>query len=166
MTKLWGANGPSAFDVAQGSAGTCYFLASLGSVAEQNDGDGRDTIEKLIVLPDEGPGPTEEGSASHKAYGVLFCLQGGWTFVVTDNQLAIRDGDIAYCKTNGGVLWPALMEKAWCIAAGGGYMKNVEGGLPLVALHCLTGCPGNNYGCSDASENELWEAMQEAVAIT
>ncbi|KAJ1562482.1 hypothetical protein HK096_009122 [Nowakowskiella sp. JEL0078] len=66
-------DGCDAADVMQGSAGTCYFLAAVASLANMSN-----LIERICVARDETVG----------VYGFIFFRDGEWTSVVVDDQLA------------------------------------------------------------------------------
>jgi hypothetical protein len=71
-------DGPTAADVHQGNAGTCWFLASLMAVTAK-----RELMEKVCVARDEKVG----------VYGFVFYRDGEWVHEVIDDKLYIRVGD-------------------------------------------------------------------------
>ncbi|MEN9843717.1 MAG: hypothetical protein RLZZ612_1546 [Pseudomonadota bacterium] len=111
------AGGPAAFDVNQGSAGTCYLLASIASIAK--------------VSPESFNGTfVSNGTGANGAptWGVrFFDTKGNVHWVTVNNQLAVRnpdDTDAAYTKVKGvdaqgqptKELWAPLIEKAYAQA--------------------------------------------------
>lgn len=106
--------GPTAFDVNQGSAGTCYLLASIASVAKVNP----DAFNATFVS-------NGAGADGAPTWGVrFFDTKGEAHWVTVNNQLAVRnpnDADAAYTKVKGvdaqgqptKELWAPLVEKAY-----------------------------------------------------
>ena len=104
---LFSSSGPTMDDLYQGAVGDCYFLATLGAVANTNP----DWIEQSIV--DFGDG----------TFGVRFMTEAGnQEFVRVDGDLAVnytQDGGSTLAYTGfgeGGSIWAPLMEKAWTFA--------------------------------------------------
>lgn len=140
------AGGVQAFDVNQGSAGTCYLLASVASLAQVRP----DVFNGVFVS--NGPGPDGQPT-----WGVRFYDTAGKAHWVTvNNQLVVRnpsDTEPAYAKAKGvdaqgqvtAELWVPLLEKAYAQANELGIFKRdaavnsmaaIEGGLaePIVFL--------------------------------
>lgn len=111
------AGGPAAFDVNQGSAGTCYLLASIASIAKVNP----DTFNATFVS-------NGTGANGAPTWGVrFFDTKGNVHWVTVNNQLVVRnpdDTDAAYTKVKGvdaqgqptQELWAPLVEKAYAQA--------------------------------------------------
>lgn len=139
-------DGVRASDVHQGTAGTCYLMASLGAIANVNPS----LIEKDFIS-DNGDG----------TYAVrLFDVNGEKHYVTVDNNLAVNEkGQAALAKPFDGELWVSLVEKAYAQAnAQDGLLlrsnninsfQAVEGGL-AAPLKQITGLNYNYYsGQSD-----------------
>ena len=107
----------AAFDVSQGSAGTCYLLAAIATVAQVNPGAFNSLFASNGVGGDGLP-----------TWGVRFYDTAGKPHWVTvNNQLAVRNADdttAAYTKVKGvdaagatvAELWAPLVEKAYAQA--------------------------------------------------
>jgi hypothetical protein len=126
---LFGPNGPSPDDIAQGYVGDCYFLASLGEVAEQSP----QTIKNMFIDNHDG------------TYAVRFWEydpnRSGWVadYVTVDLQLPTVHGSklfafagwyqggqaVQYTDPNA-VLWPALLEKAYAQLASEGWSRSID----------------------------------------
>lgn len=108
--------GAQAFDVNQGSAGTCYLLASMAALAQVNP----TSLNSVFVANGTSGGST--------TWGVRFYdTKGNANWVTVNNQLVVKaadDADAAYAKvkgvdTKGTVtqeLWAPLIEKAYAQA--------------------------------------------------
>ena len=78
------------------------------------------------------------------AHSIMLFLQ--WAFVLIDVQLLNRNSNPASGgrRTKGirlprdGSVWPLLLEKAWCVHAGG--WDHITGGKSCLAFKCMTGC--------------------------
>ena len=111
------AGNTAAFDVSQGSAGTCYLLAAIASIAHVNP-----TAFNALFAAN---GANANGSTT---WGVRFFDTAGKAHWVTvDNQLVVRNADdsiAAYTKVKGvdaaGIstpeMWAPLVEKAYAQA--------------------------------------------------
>lgn len=101
--------GAAAFDVNQGSAGTCYLLAAIATVAQVNPG----AFDAMFAS-------SGAGADGAPTWGVrFFDTKGQAHWVTVNNQLAVRtadDVDAAYTKVKGGELWAPLVEKAYAQA--------------------------------------------------
>jgi hypothetical protein len=98
---LFGANGPTADDIAQGQVGDCYFLSTLASIAKTD----AKTIENSIC--DMGDG----------TYSVEFHVKGVAVYERVDNDLATYSWSHttpAYANLGAGSsMWVAIFEKAF-----------------------------------------------------
>lgn len=111
------AGGTTAFDVSQGSAGTCYLLAGIATVAHVNPG----AFNAMFASNGASAGGTS-------TWGVrFFDTKGQAHWVTVNNQLAVRnaeDTQAAYTKVKGqdasgntvAELWAPLVEKAYAQA--------------------------------------------------
>lgn len=115
--------------------GDCWFLSALSVLASYERG----TLIRKLFPGGQGPDASRVG-----AYAVRICHSGAWKTVYIDDQLPCSGGgrfaiQPAYASLNNRVLWPALVEKALAKLSGG--YRDIVGGLPLEALHLLTGWP-------------------------
>lgn len=104
-------------DVNQGSAGTCYLLASIAAIAQVNPG----TLNKVFAS-------NGAGTDGLQTWGVRFYdTKGQVHWVTVNNQLVVRDANdtsAAYTKVKGvdaqgaatQELWAPLIEKAYAQA--------------------------------------------------
>ena len=96
-------NGVAASDVTQGSAGTCYFLAAIGAIANANPS----YITNAI---------TDNGNGT---YGVRLYLDGVAIYTTVNAALPTSLGKLPFAgnvtKSTTGELWVALMEKAYAL---------------------------------------------------
>jgi Calpain family cysteine protease len=119
---------PTASQVQQGDLGDCYLLASAAAIAMFQP----QWLENRIV--DEGNG----------IFGVTLTINGQTQTYTVDANLLVGpgqtfEGDIpTNGKVSDGVLWPAIVEKAYADATGG-YPNMDNGNAPSAALQALTG---------------------------
>lgn len=109
--------GATAFDVNQGSAGTCYLMAAIASIAQVNPNALNSTFVSNGVGADGSP-----------TWGVrFFDTKGDAHWVTVNNQLVVRNADdtnAAYAQVKGvnaqgqatQELWAPLIEKAYAQA--------------------------------------------------
>ena len=95
-------NGITALDVNQGSAGTCYLIASMESIAALNPS----IIENAFI------------DNKNETYGVRFFYNGEPIYVTVNKDIPITSwGSIAYAgnktKDLSGEAWASLLEKAY-----------------------------------------------------
>jgi hypothetical protein len=112
-------NGPQFSDIHQGSNGDCYFLASLGALAQNEP----QTIQQAIA-------PLGDGT-----YVVRFYRNGQAVYLRLDADLPVNGSSLSYARTGSqGQLWAPLMEKAYAFfrysqnsyaSLWGGWMSNV-----------------------------------------
>jgi hypothetical protein len=159
--SLFGPNGPSYLDVAQGAEGDCWLMASLAEVAARAPSD----IENMFTYD----GTATENGISVRIYSVRFFNNNGVAeYVTVDTELPFitnPNGTVTYQYDNpvNGVLWAALAEKAYVEANGAGFVTSLHvgtdsydalgnqssylglftGGLPSWALQAITGQPAS-----------------------
>ncbi len=136
--------GFNAFDVTQGSAGTCYLLAAIAAIAEtETIAKQQPTNANLNLYRTAFEQVFVKNDAATPTYGVRFFDQNGKPFWVTvDNQLVVRSESAtapSYTKLSAaGELWAPLIEKAYAQANEFGAfgrtksdnsMMAIEGGL-------------------------------------
>ncbi|VTJ72589.1 Hypothetical predicted protein [Marmota monax] len=102
----------SRFDIQQGIAGDCWFLAALGSLTQNPQ-----CLQKILM----------DQSFSHQYAGIFrfrFWQYGQWVEVVVDDRLPAIGRDCLFVRPRKGnqEFWPCLLEKA--------YAK-----VPMLALH-------------------------------
>lgn len=119
--------GASRFDIQQGKAGDCWFLAALGSLTQNPQ-----CLQKILM----------DQSFSHQYAGIFrfqFWQCGQWVEVVIDDRLPVMGKNFLFvhpCRGNQ-EFWPCLMEKAYAKLLGS-YSRLHYGYLPD-ALVNLTG---------------------------
>ncbi|XP_004582768.2 calpain-13 [Ochotona princeps] len=119
--------GVSRFDIQQGEAGDCWFLAALGSLTQNPP-----CLQKILLAQ----------SFSHQYAGIFrfrFWQCGYWVEVVVDDRLPVVDNVCLFVKPRQGSqeFWPCLLEKAYAKLRGS-YSHLHYGYLPD-ALVDLTG---------------------------
>jgi hypothetical protein len=125
-------NGVSYQDIAQGSVGDCYYLASLAATAFRSPS----TIQNMFV--DNGD----------NTYTVRFYKNGVADYVTVDRYLPTTSwGSLPYAKTPNSELWVALAEKAYAQVNQSGWIQQdgtnsylgIEGGLGYYSIPHVTG---------------------------
>lgn len=149
--------GPSAQDIAQGSIGNCWWMASLGAVAHADPG----LIEDAITVNANG------------SYTVRLYEDGKPVDVTVTPEMVLVDGAPALArspeylladnKTKGYELWPMVMEKA--LALHYGDYEKTEGGTADVGLETLTGVPSTNHDPGDLGIDDLARILDDGGAI-
>lgn len=119
--------GASRFDIHQGIAGDCWFLAALGSLTQDPQ-----CLQKILM----------DQSYSHQYAGIFqfrFWQCGQWVEVVIDDRLPVIGDNFLFVHPRGNnkEFWPCLMEKAYAKLLGS-YSQLHYGYLPD-ALVDLTG---------------------------
>uniref|UniRef100_A0A673T4A4 Calpain-13 n=1 Tax=Suricata suricatta TaxID=37032 RepID=A0A673T4A4_SURSU len=119
--------GASRFDIQQGKAGDCWFLAALGSLTQNPQ-----HLQKILM----------DQSFSHHYAGIFhfrFWQCGQWVEVVVDDRLPVLNREYLFVqpRNNNQEFWPCLLEKAYA-KFHGSYLNLHYGFLPD-ALVDLTG---------------------------
>nr|XP_023422139.1 calpain-13 [Cavia porcellus] len=119
--------GASRFDIQQGKAGDCWFLAALGSLTQNPQ-----CLQKILM----------NQSFSHQYAGIFhfrFWQCGQWVEVVIDDRLPVMGNKCVFVHPCSGnqEFWPCLLEKAYAKLLGS-YSHLHYGYLPD-ALVDLTG---------------------------
>lgn len=166
---LWGANGPSPFDVRQGATADCWLIASLSEVAARAPQD----IENMFHYD----GTTVEDGQTVGLYTVRFFDGNEAKYVTVDTQLP--DGGYYNDQITGNnspVLWVALAEKAYVEANSLGYVESnhpgvdsytaLNFGFPTWALHAITGQYSNQFSVNSNSLNTAWDDGDFVVLCT
>ncbi|KAG8510204.1 Calpain-13 [Galemys pyrenaicus] len=119
--------GVSRFDIQQGLAGDCWFLAALGALTQSPQ-----HLQKILM----------DQSFSHQYAGIFrfrFWQCGQWVEVVVDDRLPIVDRNYLFVhpRSDNQEFWPCLLEKAY--AKFRGSYANLNYGYIADALVDLTG---------------------------
>ena len=92
-------------DIKQGQIGTCWLLAAIAAVAGNKHSD---RLEKLFCEYDIDVG----------VYGIRFCIDGEWTYIIVDDQFptSASGRDLLYAKSANDreEVWVPVLEKAFC----------------------------------------------------
>ncbi|MEA5564018.1 C2 family cysteine protease [Anabaena sp. UHCC 0399] len=158
--SLFGSSGEARIgDIDQGKLGNCTFLAALGATFGRQFNDAGNTSSSLInsMITDNGD----------NTYTMRFYSNGAAEYVTVDRRIATS---IA-AKRNNGVLWVALVEKAyaqWLESRTSQPGYNVIGnGTNLFApLQFVTGRSTTNYSISKVSFSTLETALANGQALT
>lgn len=138
---LFGPNGPSFTDVAQGSAGDCWLLASLAETAARDP----KIIQNMFISNGNG------------TWTVRFYVNGASDYVTVNDQLPVDTaaGVYAFDQPQNGILWAALAEKAYAQENLSGSITTSEpgsasyaalnGGYASWALAPITGLSSSLY---------------------
>lgn len=148
-TLLWGTNGPQYTDVQQGAAGDCWLLSAYASIAAF-----RSTyIENMFHYV--GTWTLSDGQVAF--YNVTFYNDSGIAHtVMVDTELPAGPcpGGYEYDQPVNGVLWAALLEKAYAEANGQEYVDTQNpgqdsyaalwGGYPAWVMTAVTDCAASS----------------------
>ncbi|KAF6320914.1 calpain 13 [Rhinolophus ferrumequinum] len=119
--------GASRFDIEQGTAGDCWFLAALGSLTQNPH-----LLQKILM----------DQSFSYQ-YAGIFCFWfwqcGQWVEVVVDDRLPVGTNGCLFVHplNNNQEFWPCLLEKAYAKLHGS--YENLHFGYIADAFVDLTG---------------------------
>ncbi|XP_045835744.1 calpain-13 [Meles meles] len=132
--------GASRFDIQQGKAADCWFLAALGSLTLN-----RQHLQKILM----------DQSFSHQYAGIFrfrFWQCGQWVEVVVDDRLPILEKEYLFVRprSNDQEFWPCLLEKAY--AKFHGSYANLHYGFLPDSLVDLTGGVVTNVDLSFPSD--------------
>lgn len=144
-------------DIAQGSIGNCWWMASLGAVAHADPS----VIEGAIT------------SNANGSYTVRLYDDGAPVYVTVTPEMVLVDGKPSLARspqyllsdnqTMGYELWPMVMEKA--LALHYGDYEKTEGGTADVGLEILTGVPSTNHAPGDLSIEDIAGIIQGGGAV-
>src|SRR5271166_5806577 len=154
---LFGPNGPSFTDVAQGSAGDCWLMASLAETAARDP----QIIQKMFISNGNG------------TWTVRFYVNGAPDYVTVNDQLPwdTAAGAYAFDQPQNGILWAALAEKAFAEEnLSGGVTTGqqgvdsyaaLNGGYPSWALAAITGMSTSEFNVTPGvTSQEIAAALQ------
>ena len=131
-------------DVDQGGLGNCWLLAAIATLAEFEG-----VVESVFVS-------RETGVSGRYTVQLWDDSKMQFRMVTVDDYFpcSAASGKPVFASPSGTELWVLLLEKAF--AKHFGCYGNLEGGLPLVAMHLMTGdnClhwskNENNFSCMD-----------------
>ncbi|MBV8126267.1 MAG: hypothetical protein JO114_01225 [Planctomycetaceae bacterium] len=158
---LFGPNGPSFTDVAQGSAGDCWMLSSLAETAARDP----QIIQNMFINNGNG------------TWTVRFYVNGALDYVTVNDQLPVAtadpsyNGGYAFDAPQSGILWAALAEKAFAEEnLSGGVTTGqqgvdsyaaLNGGYPSWALAAITGMSSSEFNVTPGvTSQEIAAALQ------
>jgi hypothetical protein len=139
---LYGAKGPQAADIRQDALGDCYFVATLGALAQQQP----DAVRNMISFDANTGNFTvrlHDGDGNPQSVQV--------TQAEVEDNLARQGGSTADNSGLDGPIWPAVAETAYAKMhdsnpADGlteGYNAIANGGWPQDAMQAITGDRGD-----------------------
>ena len=159
---LFGANGPTDTDIAQGNVGDCWFLASLAETAARDP----KLIQNMFISNGNG------------TWTVRFYVNGSPDYVTVNDQLPVStaypsfNGGYAFDSPQNGVLWAALAEKAFVLEnltgridtgqPGVAAYSALDSNIPSVALAAITGNTSLEFNVEPGMSAELIAAAVEA----
>lgn len=159
---VFGAHGPQANDVRQGSVGDCWLMAALASLAHAQP-----HYIRAMIRPTHLPTvfevrlfvPTDQGSRPR--------------WVRVDTRLAVESScDFSYADLREDrisqrlVLWPALIEKAFALTFRHDYRvgyESLDGNHAGTAFAVLTGRPTWLYHTPSVDAAQLQEVLGSAA---
>jgi hypothetical protein len=166
---LFGSGGPVYTDVRQGSVGDCWLMASAAEVAARDPGYitsmftylGTNTVNGASV------GVYSVRLYSHEGFGVPH-------YVTVDTELPAGGG--MYDHPVNGVLWVALLEKAYAEASAAGWVTTshgnsnsygaLDGGWPSYALPALTNLSTYEHSINASAAATAFQAGDMVVLCT
>ncbi|WP_414576017.1 C2 family cysteine protease [Anabaena sp. CCY 9402-a] len=159
--SLFGSSGEARIgDIDQNKLGNCTFLAALGATFGRQSDDSGNTSSSAInsMITDNGD----------NTYTIRFYSYSGAEYVTVDRRIATS---IA-AKRNNGVLWVALVEKAyaqwreWSAKGQPGYNLIGNGGSLDTPLKQITGKQTTYHSISKVSFSSLETALANGQALT
>ncbi len=159
-SSLYGAGGPSANDIEQNSFGDCYYVATLGAVANENPNMIRNAIsydaktQSFNVTLYDANGQPQVHNVTQAEIDANIAMGGG----------SRRDNGVA-----GAPIWPDVMEVAYAKQldtnhADGlteGYTDLGNGGWPKDAMRAITGDEGHSVRYDQGFFESRSSAMDE-----
>ena len=133
-------------DVVQSNLGSCYFLASLSSLAGVPS-----RVQRIFSTTKVDPSG---------CYGVRLCVQGIWEEIILDDLFPCRDDSQPFfSSSNSKSIWVLLAEKAFAKICGG--YANLISGIHSEALYTLTGAPTTTYFLEKSEPQEIFRIIKE-----
>ena len=162
-------------DIKQGTAGTCYFLASLGAFAINHKG----FLSSMVLQIESNTQKEINANSKSPSYMVRFFDNEGqiayvavdskfWYFNNSKTPAYANYGDIVDKKAE---IWPMIIEKAW--AKANGSYENINGGSMIgqdnrkYPDYCLalTGTPMKTYFFRNTVKQEIVSTLNEYLNI-
>ncbi|WP_285494135.1 C2 family cysteine protease [Actinomadura sp. NBRC 104425] len=138
--RVWGDSGlPSLEDLNQGGLGDCWWLSSMGALAQTPEG--RRRLRNMIRQNPNG------------TYTVTF--PDGDQVTVTPYFPINRDGNLSFSQPEGQppTIWPLILEKAFAQKEGG--FDEINGGDPARGMEVLTGHDSDSEDADDVTRQDL-----------
>lgn len=130
----------------QGGAGTCYLIATLGSLGEFPE-----LVKNMFVTQEKN---------SAEAIAVRFFIRGKpWVITINEQMLfKYSNPQLVFAKPAPDLkaMWNPIIEKAWAKMKGNYLMA--EGGFVVNGIHFLTGVPAFYYQTSSITTTAEAEA--------
>jgi hypothetical protein len=130
-------NGPQFNDIRQGENGDCYFLASLGALAQNEP---QDIVQAIAPLGDG-------------TYAVRYYRNGQAVYLRIDGDLPVNGGSLCYARAGSqGQIWAPLMEKAYAFFRyGQNSYTSLWGGWMADVFHDVVNSGSNTLWISPSS---------------
>uniref|UniRef100_A0A7S0ANK7 Calpain catalytic domain-containing protein n=1 Tax=Pyrodinium bahamense TaxID=73915 RepID=A0A7S0ANK7_9DINO len=127
-------------DIIQGQIGTCFLLGALGAIVSNN----RESIRKFFIKYDVETG----------VYGVRFCLDGEWTYVIVDDWMPVNSsGNLLYAHSKDPQeVWCPILEKAYCKLHT--CYEMCDGGFAAEAVFNFYGGVSGNLAITEAHQKD------------
>lgn len=158
-------DGPQFNDVRQGYLGDCYFLAAVGSLANEHPGnyDPNDGLSDQAGVIQEMIAPLGDGS-----YAVRYYSAGTEVYVRVDGDLPIYEGGgLIFARlTPDGESWVALAEKAYAQFAGNNVYSRIEGGYMNDVYTQVTGVAASWKPTSDITSSYVEGLLKADRAVS
>jgi hypothetical protein len=136
--RVWGDTGqPSLEDLNQGGLGDCWWLSSMGALAQTPEG--RRRLREMIRQNPNG------------TYTVTF--PDGERVTVTPYFPVNKDGNLSFAQPEGQTIWPLILEKAFAQKKGG--FNKINGGDPAHGMEVLTGHDSDSKDADDVTRQDL-----------
>jgi len=133
-------------DLSQGAIGDCWLISSFAAMGEFPD------RLKAMFSPQS---IAEDGKYTISLYSYA---EGGMKQIVIDDRIPVSGSSAAYVKiSDGGEIWPCLLEKAFAKYSGG--YEELKGGVCQFAFGAMTGCTDLLY-CSLDDDGETWNCYK------
>jgi len=153
--SLFGTNGVSPNDIAQGALGNCWILSAAGSMAEVP---GR--VENIFINLEDN---ARSGINYNGIYALnLYALMMPIVVTIDDRLPQYEDNHHTrmYAKIGeDGSVWAPLLEKA--MAYYHGTYEALHWGWGETALNTLAGAPGKTIFHEDTTKSDLWDMLIE-----
>nr|CAD7392323.1 unnamed protein product [Timema cristinae] len=142
--------GPSRFDIEQGSIGDCWFLAAAANLT---------LIKNFFynVIPNDQGFDEKYAGIFH----FRFWQYGRWVEVVVDDRLPTKNGKLVYTRSSEtNEFWSAIFEKAYAKLYGS--YEALDGGTICEAMVDFTGGVSERIDLSRITQDSLLSIMLKA----